>query len=167
MHLSREGKIISGIFLILTTTIMYGGYTLLGFLTKGAAGGAHESLVLDETQYALWRAGHAHAGVYVILGLVIQPLVDQTELSKSWKWVARLGAPVASIVVPVGFFGLAFFSFFKWIMFVGIVCLAGSMLLTGIGLLKNLRVVEPLNLELLIKNKPLCLAAWGTFCPYN
>jgi len=142
MYLSRESKIVCGVFLILITTIMYGGFTLLGILTEGAVGGEHDSLALDETQYALWRAGHAHAGVYVILGLVIQPLVDQTRLSNSLKWIARLGAPVASIVVPIGFFGLAFISSFKWIMYLGIVCLAASMLLTGIGLLKNLRSIE-------------------------
>ena len=142
MHLSRESKIVCGALLILIPTIMYGGITLLGILTKGAVGHMPGSVELDESQYALWRAGHAHAGVYVILALVLQPLVDHTGLSHSLRWIARLGAPIASVVVPIGFFGLAFFASFKWLMYIGIVCLAASMLLTGAGLLRNSGAVE-------------------------
>ncbi|MDZ7786787.1 MAG: hypothetical protein U5K73_01195 [Halofilum sp. (in: g-proteobacteria)] len=139
MHWSPESKIVCGILLIAVPSIMYGGITLLGILTDGGAGMKPGSLVLDEKQWALWRAGHAHAGVYVILALILQPLVDQTAFSGSVKWVARLGAPIASVVVPGAFFGLAFVPGFRWVMYIGIVCLAVSMLLTGIGLLRNLR----------------------------
>jgi hypothetical protein len=48
---------------------MYGGITLLGILTHGIAGLASGEFALDETQWALWCAGHAHAGVWVILSL--------------------------------------------------------------------------------------------------
>lgn len=139
MQLSRESKVVCGILLIAVPSIMYGGITLLGILTEGAAGLKPGNLTLSETQSSLWRAGHAHAGVYVILALILQPLVDQTAFSNSVKWVARLGAPFASVIVPVGFFGLAFLPSFKWVMYIGIFCLAVSMLLTGIGLLRNLR----------------------------
>ena len=137
MELSRESKLVCAVLLILVPTIMYGGVTLLGILTQGDVGLAPSSLELDQTQWALWRAGHAHAGVYVILALILQPLVDQTSLSFSLKWVARMGAPLASVIVPIGFFGVAFISTFKWIMYLGIACLAISMLLTGIGLIKS------------------------------
>jgi hypothetical protein len=119
---------------------MYGGVMMLGILTEGGAGLKPGSLELNETQRSLWRAGHAHAGVYVILALILQPLVDNTALSNSLKWVASLGAPFASIIVPAGFFGLAFVAEFKWVMYLGIISLATSMLLTGIGLLKNLQL---------------------------
>jgi hypothetical protein len=138
LHLSRESKIVSGALLIAVPTIMYGGVTLLGILTEGAAG-SQLALQLDDTQQSLWRAGHAHAGVFVILSLILQPLVDQTGFSNSVKWVARLGAPAASVILPAGFFGLAFIAEFKWLIYTGIICLAISMLMTGIGLLKNLR----------------------------
>jgi len=141
MQLTRESKIVCGILLVAVPSIMYGGLTLLGILTDGAAGMKPKGLTLDETQWSLWRAGHAHAGVYVILALVLQPLVDQTAFSNPVKWVARLGAPIASVVVPAGFFGLAFVPGFRWVMYTGILCLAVSMLLTGIGLLRNLRSV--------------------------
>ena len=139
MQLSRESRIVCGILLIAVPSIMYGGVTLLGLLTGGAAGLAPGNIDLNETQRSLWRAGHAHAGVYVVLSLILQPLVDHTAFSKSIKWVARLGAPIASILLPAGFFGLAFIPSFKWLAYLGIVCLATSMLLTGIGLLKNQR----------------------------
>lgn len=137
MYLSRESKFVCGILLILVPTIMYGGLTLLGMLTNGGAGLAADGLTLNQTQSALWRAGHAHAGVYVILSLILQPLVDQAALSNTNKWIARLGAPIASILVPAGFFGLAFIAGFKWVMYFGIVCLAASMLITGVGLLRK------------------------------
>ena len=91
----------------------------------------------DETQWSLWRAVHAHAGVYVILALIFQPLVDQTAFLNAVKWLARLGAPIASLVVPICLFGLTFVHGFRWIMYIGFVCLT----VTGIGLLRNLRSV--------------------------
>lgn len=139
MQLSRESKIICGILLIAVPTIMYGGVTLLGILTEGAAGLKPGNLDLNETQWALWRAGHAHAGVIVILSLILQPLVDNIAFSNGTKWVARSCAPLASVVLPAGFFGVAFVAEFKWLMYTGIILLAVSMLLTGIGLLKNLQ----------------------------
>jgi hypothetical protein len=56
MKLSREAKLVSGVTLLAVPTIMYGGITLLGILTRGIAGLAPGELVLDETQWALWRA---------------------------------------------------------------------------------------------------------------
>lgn len=137
MQLSKESKIVCGVLLISVPTIMYGGITLLGILTAGGAGLAPGGLQLDDTQRALWRAGHAHAGVYVILSLILQPLVDQTAYSSSLKRIARLGAPVASVIIPVGFFGLAFVPAFQWLIYLGVIFLATSMLLTGVGLLKS------------------------------
>jgi hypothetical protein len=139
MQLSRESKIICGILLIAVPTIMFGGVTLLGILTEGAAGLKPGNLELNETQWALWRAGHAHAGVIVILSLILQPLVDNIAFSNGTKWVARSCAPIASVVLPAGFFGVAFVAEFKWLMYTGIILLAVSMLLTGIGLFKNLQ----------------------------
>lgn len=137
MQLSRESRIVSGILLILVPTIMYGGVTLLGILTDGSAGHKPGLMELDETQKSLWRAGHAHAGVFVLLALILQPLIDQTALSGLPRWVARAGAPIASILVPAGFFGLAFMPGFRWMLYLGIALLAASMLLAGVGLLRN------------------------------
>jgi hypothetical protein len=71
MQLSREARLVAGVILLTVPTIMYGGLTGLGILTKGTAGLAPGRLALDDTQWALFRAGHAHAGVWVVLSLII------------------------------------------------------------------------------------------------
>lgn len=138
MKLSREAKLVSGIILLIVPTIMYGGITLLGILTGGGAGMAPGELSLNETQWSLWRAGHAHAGVWVILTLVMQVLIDSVRLSKLAMWTARLSAPLAAVAVSAGFFGLAFIPGFRWLLYFGALCLVVSLLLTGVGLLRNL-----------------------------
>jgi hypothetical protein len=139
MRLSREAKLVSGIILLAVPTIMYGGITLLGILTHGIAGLAPGHLTLDETQWSLWRAGHAHAGVWTLLSLVMQVLIDSTRLSPPMMWLARISAPVAGVTVSGGFFGLAFFPQFRWLLYFGGFSLFVALLLTGVGLLRNLR----------------------------
>ncbi|MDZ7657986.1 hypothetical protein [Fodinibius sp.] len=105
MNISKRSKMVCGILLVLVPTIMYGGITLLGILTEGSAGIAPGNLSLTDSQWGLWRAGHAHAGVLVILSLILQPLIDGIQLSPRLEWTARLGAPGASILMSGGFFG--------------------------------------------------------------
>ena len=140
MNLSREAKLVCGVTLLVVPTIMYGGITLLGILTGGVAGMAPgDELALDETQWALWRAGHAHAGVWVLLSLVLQVLIDSARLSRPSMWVARLSAPLAAVAVSGGFFGLAFSSGFQWLLYLGGLTLIVALVLAGVGLLRNLR----------------------------
>ena len=138
MTLSRQAKLVAGITLLTVPTIMYGGITLLGIVTQGTAGLHPGGLDLDATQRALWRAGHAHAGVWVILSLVIQILLDSARLSKPLIWLARASAPLAAIAISGGFFGLAFFEGFRWLLYSGGLSLFVAVVLTGIGLLKSL-----------------------------
>jgi hypothetical protein len=142
MTLSREAKLISGVTLLAVPTIMYGGITLLGILTQGIAGSAPGELALDETQWALWRAGHAHAGVWVILSLVMQVLIDSTRLSTPMMWLARISAPIAAVTVSGGFFGVAFLPEFRWLLYFGGFSLFVALVLTAVGLLRNLRAPE-------------------------
>jgi hypothetical protein len=139
MTMSREGRIVAGITILTIPTIMYGGMTLLGVLTHGVAGLSSGSMALTETQWALFRAGHAHAGVWVALSLVIQVLLDSALLSPSVKWIARVAAPVAAVAVSGGLFGLAFSSRFTLLLDFGAGCLLVTALLTGIGLLRRQR----------------------------
>ncbi|MGH8286658.1 MAG: hypothetical protein ACRETT_12965 [Steroidobacteraceae bacterium] len=139
MTLSYEAKLVSGITLLTVPTIMYGGWTLLGILTQGIAGSSPGDLTLNDTQWALWRAGHAHAGVWVILSLVVQILLDSARLSSALKWLARIGAPVAAVAMAGGFFGVAVFPAFRWLMYFGALSLFMSVVLAGVGLLRNLR----------------------------
>ncbi len=139
MQLSVESKVVSAITLLAVPTIQYGGLVLLGILTEGAAGRFPEGLELDDQQWALWRAGHAHAGVWVILSLVMQLLLDAARLPKGLSWLARIGAPLAAVLFSGGFFGLAFVAGFRWLLYLGALLLAGSLVLTAVGLLRNLR----------------------------
>jgi hypothetical protein len=54
-------------------------------------------------------------------------------------WLARISAPVAAVTVSGGFFGVAFFPAFRWLLYFGGVSLCVAVLLTGVGLLRNLR----------------------------
>ena len=89
-----------------------------------------------------FRAGHAHAGVFVILSLVCQVLADAANLPPSLLWAARIGVPAAAILVPLGFF-LSMPSptatqpnGFVSLIYVGAVVLASAVLTLGIGLLR-------------------------------
>jgi hypothetical protein len=137
MQLSRDARIVAGLTLLTVPTIMYGGLVLVGILTSGTAGLPPEGLTLNETQWALFRAGHAHAGVWVILSLVLQTLLDSATLPGNLKWLARIAAPLAAVALSGAFFGLAFFPSFRWLLYVGAACMATAVLLAGIGLLRR------------------------------
>jgi cytochrome bd-type quinol oxidase subunit 1 len=90
----------------------------------------------------MFRAGHAHAGVLVILALVGQLLLDAARLPLWLAWVARLGFPLAAILVSAGFFAAAIGRGVTqptpWIavLYIGAGLLALAVILTGIGLLR-------------------------------
>jgi hypothetical protein len=127
----------AGAILITIPTIQYGGYFLLTSLTNRGSGYMNNAL-----RQNFFRAGHAHAGVFVILSLVCQILADSATLSMPWLWVARAGVPAAAILLPAGFF-LSMTSptatqpnGFIALIYVGIALLAAGVLTLGIGLLR-------------------------------
>src|SRR5215467_13599737 len=97
--MSRDSRMTAGILLVVLPTVMYGGLSLLMFLTQGAPGYAD-----NPVRHDFWRAGHAHAGVYLVLSLVMLRYVDEAALSPFWKWIARSGVPIAAILIPAAFF---------------------------------------------------------------
>src|SRR5215467_3698265 len=97
--MSRDSRMTAGILLVVLPTVMYGGLSLLMFLTRGEHGYADNPLRHD-----MWRAGHAHAGVYLVLSLVMLRYVDEADLTPPWKWLARAGAPIAAILIPAAMF---------------------------------------------------------------
>lgn len=137
MEVSREAELVSGISLLSVPAVLYGGLTLLGVVTGGSAGLAPGAVDLDETQRALWRAGHAHAGVWLILSLVLQLLLDSAVLGSGARWTARIAAPVAAVAVSGGFFGLAFVPAFRWLLYLGAIALLTAVVLTAVGLLRR------------------------------
>src|SRR6267143_1429865 len=97
--MTREARMMSGIILITVPTIQYGGYFLLTSLMKPGSGYMENPL-----RQNFFRAGHAHAGVFVILSLICQVLVDGASLPVWLQWFARIAIPLAAILIPIGFF---------------------------------------------------------------
>jgi len=138
MDLSREAKICAGIILLMVPTVQYGGLAILGMLTHGVAGMGGAEAGLNAEQLALFRAGHAHAGVWLILSLVIQVLLDAARLPAATKWFARIAAPAGTLALSGGFFGLAFKAEFRFLLYFGALAMFCALVLTGVGLLRNL-----------------------------
>jgi hypothetical protein len=89
----------SGIILITVPTIRYGGYFLLtSLMTKGSG------YMDNPLRQNFFRAGHAHAGVIVILSLICQMLADAAVLPSSLLCAVRIGVPLAAILISSGFF---------------------------------------------------------------
>src|SRR5438093_1548608 len=97
--MTREARMISGIILITVPTIQYGGYFLLTSLMNKGSGYMENPL-----RQNFFRAGHAHAGVIVILSLVCQMLADAATLPAPLLWFVRIGVPLAAILISAGFF---------------------------------------------------------------
>src|SRR5580658_4046248 len=96
---TREARIMSGIILITVPTIQYGGYFLLTSLMNKGSGYMDNPL-----RQNFFRAGHAHAGVIVILSLVCQLLADAAVLPAPVIWFVRIGVPLSAILISAGFF---------------------------------------------------------------
>ena len=97
--MTREARLMSGIILITVPTIQYGGYFLLTSLMDKGSGYMENPL-----RQNFFRAGHAHAGVIVILSLVCQILADAAVLPMPLLWFIRIGVPLSAILISAGFF---------------------------------------------------------------
>ncbi|MBN2622408.1 MAG: hypothetical protein JXA83_03515 [Acidimicrobiales bacterium] len=96
MELSDASRVLAGILLISLVTVETGGVLMYKVVT-----GRQEATPL---QQSFFRAGHAHAGVFLVLALVAQVLVDATTLTGLAEWVARSFVPIAALLLPGGFF---------------------------------------------------------------
>jgi len=136
--MTRDAKLLSGVVLVTVPSIQYGGYFLLTSLMDKTSGYMDNPL-----RQNFFRAGHAHAGVIVILSLVCQVLADAALLPPSLLWTARIAVPLAAILIPAGFF----FSMLSptatqpsgavGLIYAGAVVLAGGVLLLGVGLIRS------------------------------
>ncbi|MDP3890044.1 hypothetical protein [Nocardioides sp.] len=131
--LSDDSRTLAGILLLALVTVETGGLYLLS-LVRGAA-------PATPFQEKFSRAGHAHAGVLLILALVCQVLADATTQTGFLDWLSRGGVATAALLMPAGFF---FSSMGRErtspnalivLVYAGALMLAGGLTSLGIGLL--------------------------------
>jgi Ni,Fe-hydrogenase I cytochrome b subunit len=77
-------------------TVMYGGYSLLHLINRGNA--------LTPFQVTWFRAGHAHAGVLLLMSLLYYAFMDKTSLSSAVKHVACATLLAGILAQSGGFF---------------------------------------------------------------
>lgn len=128
---------LAGVMLVTVPGVAVGGVTLLRFLMRDVPG------YLDNpVRRGLWRAGHAHAGVLVLFGLVAMPYVDQADLPGVLQALARVLIVAAPVLMPLGFFlsvvrpGDTKPNGLIRLTLLGGGCLAAGTLLLGVGLLR-------------------------------
>jgi hypothetical protein len=96
--MSPESRTSAAVLLLLLPTVIFGGVSILTLLIRDPR--YRENPLRQQ----LWRAGHAHAGVLLILSLLALLYVDQTDLSATWKQVVRTTIPAAAIFLPAAYF---------------------------------------------------------------
>ena len=96
--MSDESLRTAGILLVVFPTVVGGGVSILSLWLRRSPYYDHP------LRPRLWAAGHAHAGVILILSLAALLLVDHADLADGWKQVVRSSIPAAAILVPAAFF---------------------------------------------------------------
>jgi hypothetical protein len=146
--MSHESRRLAGILLVVFPTVVFGGASLLRYLIVEDPGYVDNPIRQD-----LWRAGHAHAGVLLILSLLVLRYVDDAALTQGWKGFVRHAVPSAAILLPVAYFlsvptgddtdpnALIYLAF------AGAVILAAGLLVLGIGLLRKPEPAGPSAVE--------------------
>ena len=97
--MTREARLMSGLILVTVPTIQYGGYFLLTSLMNKGSGYMDNPL-----RQNFFRAGHAHAGVIVILSLICEMLSDAANIPTPLLWFVRIGVPLTAMLISAGFF---------------------------------------------------------------
>jgi hypothetical protein len=134
--MSPDARLMCGISLVLVPTIVYGGLTVLGVISGGMYG-APAPTGLTSLQTTFYRAGHAHAGVLMLLSLFLQIFLDHAKLHASIIWPIRIGAIAAALLVSGGFFAVAHVPALRGILYIGALLVAVTTLTVGIGLVRS------------------------------
>jgi hypothetical protein len=133
--LSSDSRTTAGILLIAIVAVEYGGTYMLR-IVRG-----REPVTGFQRDFA--RAGHAHAGVLVILALVAQVLADAGKVTGLASFGAHTAIPIAAILMPLGFFlssagrGTTAPNRLIVLLYAGVAMLAVGAVSFGIGLLAS------------------------------
>lgn len=128
----------AGWLIVILPTVAYGGFSILNYIVTKDAG-----IVDNPLRKEFFRAGHAHAGILLILSLVAYLYVDKAALSQSLKALVKTFIPLSAIFIPAAFF----FSMlspaasepnaFIYLAYVGALSLVTGLLILGIGLIRS------------------------------
>lgn len=133
LSFSQATLTMAGTLFLALVTVESGGLYLVKVVT-GRAG-------TTPFQEKFARAGHAHAGVLLVLALVSQAFVDAAGLEGVLNWVARTGVAFAALFMSGGFFfasmGQGRETPNRWIalVYAGGALLAVSLVALGVGLI--------------------------------
>lgn len=136
--ISKESRQLAGILLVVLPTVIYGGYFLLTQLIT-----PNSAYMENPLRQNLFRAGHAHAGVLLVLSLVALRYVDEANLSEGSRRYVRASIPSAAIFLPSAFFFSVLSphttapNSFIYLAYVGAIVLASGLLALGMGLLRT------------------------------
>jgi hypothetical protein len=135
--MSPHSRRLAGILLVVLPTVEIGGVSILSLLI------GDPSYMRNQLRQDLWRAGHAHAGVLLVLSLVTLRYVDEARLSGRARWIARTAIPASAILLPAAFF----FSVLSpnatqpngliYLAYIGAVVLAIGLITLGVGLIRT------------------------------
>lgn len=126
---------IAAFVLFAIVTVEFGGWSLLGFLTRS------EGLTPFEEQF--FRAGHGHAGVLLVLSLVFLLLLERTSFQPKTQTILALTLLAGVLLQSGGFFlhmvageeqNASAGTYVTW---VGAALLAVAMISGGVGLLRR------------------------------
>jgi len=132
-ELSEATRLTAAILLFALVTVETGGMYLIRVVRGDAPS--------TPFQLSFARAGHAHAGVLLILSLVGLLYADAAGLDGPLGTLARSGIPVAALLMSAGFFlsclgaGREEPNRCIVLVFVGGVSLAAGLIALGVGLL--------------------------------
>src|SRR5262245_30834337 len=135
--MAYESRCLAGILLVVLPTVMFGGVSILSLLI------GDPTYMQNPLRQDLWRAGHAHAGVWLILALVALRYVDEANLSNAMQWLVRGSIPIAAILVPAAFFLSVLSPDAKapsgliYLAYAGAAVLALGVLVLGVGLVRR------------------------------
>jgi hypothetical protein len=135
IDIGDAARVTAGVVLVTVVGIESGGLFMLRVVTG--------RVPATPFQTSFFRAGHAHAGMLVTLGLVCLLLAEATSLRGFWHWLAATGVLWAAILLPGGFFfsaiGAGRTSPNRWrVLFpVGAVVLAAGVVTLAVGLIRG------------------------------
>ena len=135
IEIDDAARVTAGIVMLTVVGIAYGGWFMLRVVTG--------KVPATDFQKSFFRAGHAHAGVLVTLGLVCLLLAQATDLAGFWRWLAGTGVLWAAVLIPGGFFfsaigaGRTAPNGWKVLFPVGLAAIAGGVVTLAVGLISG------------------------------